>query len=150
MSLHESLDLAGSDLAVIAGQRQHLVTRGLDGTRFVHIDVGRLSTQHAFVAGQQGINDGSIGLRTAHQELDGSLRLAASLANQVLGTGRIVITTISGCLLQIGFHQAAHHFGVRAFHIVGIKMYHGSDVFSKSGAKLRFISARGSTTGIFL
>ena len=131
-------------------QGEHLVARSLDGTRFVHVDVGRLGRQHAFVTGQQGVDDGSVGLRAAHQELHGCLRLSASLAYQVLGTGRIVVATISGRLLQIGFQQAAHHFGMCALHIVGIKMYHVSDVFSNSGAKLRFISARGSTAGIFL
>ena len=114
--------LLSTKLSFMLRQCQYLMSGSFDGSCLVHIDVRCFCSQYTFVAGKQPVDDSCIGLRTPNQEIYSRFGLSACLAYQFTGMACIIIVSISGCLFQISFHQAAHHFRMCPFHIVCIKM----------------------------
>ena len=106
------------------GQGEDLVAGGLDCPGLVDVDVGGFGRQHPFVTAQQSVDDGGVGLGAAHQEVNlGSGGLALP-ADEFPGLGRVGVAAITGSLFEIGLDEAAHHLGMRACHVVAIKMEH--------------------------
>ena len=125
----EAFDVAGPNLAVVLGQGEDLVSGGLDCPGLVDVDVGRFGGQHPFVAAQQSVDDGGVGLGAARQEVDlGSGGLALP-ADELPGMGRVGVAAVTGSLFEVGLDEAAHHFGMRALHVVAVEMEHLSGLF---------------------
>ena len=117
-------DLVGPHLALVFGQREHLVSRRLDGPRLVDVDVSRRCGQHPFVPAQQAVDDRGVGLGAAHQQIDLGLGRSARLADELAGMGRMGVASVSGALFEVGLDQAAHHLGMGSLHVVAIEMKH--------------------------
>lgn len=109
-------------LALVAGQHEDLVPRGFDRPGLVDVDMPRIGRQHPFVTPQQSVDDRGVGLGAADQEVHLGLRNSAGLADEFPGVFRMGIAAVPRTLLEIGLGEAAHHFGMRPFHVVAVEM----------------------------
>ena len=109
----------------MAGKNEDLMAAVLDGSTFVHVDVCRLGSHHSLVTSQEGIDDRSIGLRPTHKKLHQGIWCLASLTNEFLSLGTIVVGTIAYGVFKIGLDKALHHFGMCTCSIVGSEIQHG-------------------------
>ena len=73
---------------------------------------------------QQMSNDGSIGLRTAYEEVHLQIGISARLLYALARRFAIVVFAVTNGLLHVGLQEALHHFRVRAFVIVALELYH--------------------------
>ena len=100
------------------------MARGLHGTGFVDIDVGRIRPDHALMGPQGGINDRQIGLGTAYKKMDGQRTVLTERTNPIGGTAAVVIRSVAGSLLHIGFYKRLQYLRVTAFGVVIVKINH--------------------------
>ena len=75
------IELVRIDLAVMVGERQHLVAGEFDGARLMHVHVAGVCRDHAGVLRCDGVDNGLIGLRATYQEEDLSVGAGACFAN---------------------------------------------------------------------
>ena len=111
-------------LALVSGNREHLVPRVFHGTRLVDADVARLGRHHTLVVAQHGRNHGRIGLRAAHQEEYFRLRRIARRADLLFGAFAIMIHAVARQLFKVGRGQARKNLRMRPFRIVASKRNH--------------------------
>ena len=71
---------------------------------------------------QQSVDDRGVGLGAADQKVHLGLRGSAGLADELPGVFRMEVAAVPRTLLEIGFGEAAHHFGMRPFHVVAVEM----------------------------
>ena len=117
-------NLLCGDFPVLSRQPEDLVARGLHGTGFVDIDVGRIRPNHALMGPQGGIDDRQIGLSTANQEMNVQIAVFAKGTYPLGGTAAVVIRSIAGSLLHIGFYKRLQYLRVTAFGVVIVKINH--------------------------
>ena len=124
VGLHQRPDLGGSDLAILRGQGQDLVTGRLHRAGFVDMDVAGICTDRGLMGPEGGIDDRQIGLGTAHQKMNIRIRRAAGLADQPGGVGAMAVGTVAGCLFHICSNELAENGLVAALAIVTGKINH--------------------------
>ena len=85
------------------------MTAKLDGTALMDIDVSRFNGQHTLITVQHGVDDGGIGLRTAHKEKDVSIRAVAGCADLLLGRCAVIIQAVSCGLFIVGLCEPTQY-----------------------------------------
>ena len=93
-------------------------------TGVVDIDVGRIRPNHALMGPQGGIDDRQIGLSTANQEMNVQIAVFAKGTYPLGGTAAVVIRSVAGSLLHIGFYKRLQYLRVTAFGVVIVKINH--------------------------
>ena len=98
MDSAELLHLLRSDLAVLGGEGEHLVSGGLDGPGLMDVDVSGLGAQGPLIGAQGGGDHRLIGLGPAHQKLHLGLGGGAGCPDQVPGPLAVAVHGIAGGL----------------------------------------------------
>ena len=94
------------EFASFGGNYQNLMSVGLNGTRFVHVNMCRFCGNDTFTSQQEGVDDGLVCLRSAYQEEDVGLGATNGLSYLLLGTCRVWVGTIAGGLVVVFRYQA--------------------------------------------
>ena len=124
MALTELGDLVGGQLAVLAGDSEHLVTCGLYRSGLMDVDVAGLRGNYALMRAQRCADHGEIGLRAAHQEVDAGLRRPAGLPDEFPGLAAELILPIAHGLCQIGGAELFQNPGMRSLGVIAVKVDH--------------------------
>lgn len=133
--------LGGGDFSIRGREREHLVACGFDGARLVDVNMSRGGAQHALMRAEQGGNDGGVGLRAAHEEVDGGVRCLTELPYG-RGSGLAVgVVPVAGRLLQIRLAELFKNQGVASLRIIAFKMKHRSILRKKYSSARRRIAA---------
>ena len=130
------VELGGVDLAVMVGERQHLVPGGLDGAGLMHVDVPGGGGHRACIGGGDGVDDGLVGLGAADQEAHIRIRRAAGLADAGLGGFADGVGAVAGELRGVRGFQTFEDAGVGAAAVVVLKGQHGRFLPHGEGAIL--------------
>ena len=125
VSLHRLTHLCGGDFAVLRRKGQHLVARGLHSARLMDVDVSALGAQRPLMGPQSGGNDGHVGLGAPHQKVDSHVLPAAQSPDFRGGLSAILVLSIAGGLVKIGFRQRFQHLGMAAFGVIIVEIQHG-------------------------
>ena len=92
----------GSHLTVVLGQGDDFVAAGLNGPRLMYVDVAGIYGYDALVARQHTINNGGIGLRAAHEEIDVGIGALAGLSDFLAGLVAPDVGAVGGTLHLVG------------------------------------------------
>lgn len=106
------------ELAVVAGDREHLASGGFDGPRLVDVDVAVVGAQDARIGRGDRIEDVLVGLGAPDQEPYVRVGCTAGLANPVFRARAVVVRTVAGQLLHVGFREASQNGRVSAFAVI--------------------------------
>ena len=72
------------------------MTAELDGPGFMDVDMAAFCGENPLIGGKQGVDDRGIGLGSADQKIDGSIRTGAGCADSVPGALRKFIRPVAG------------------------------------------------------
>ena len=114
----------GIHLALVRGQREHLVPARLHGPGLVHVDVGGVDRQNPLFARDDAVENRRVGLGAARQKEGLALGQAAGRKDLFLRPRREFVSAVARRLHEVGFSQTAHHLGVGAAHVIGVKVKH--------------------------
>ena len=97
------------------------------------MDVAGLGADRALVGTECRVDEGQVGLGSAHQEVDIHILPAALGLDVPGGVHAVVVGAIAGGLLQIGLHHALQDALMAALGVIACKVYHfltSSDISS--------------------
>ena len=117
-------DLVTGNLAVHAGNRQHLVAGGLNRAGLVAGDVSVVRRQHALVRLENRRDGDKVGLGAAYQKMHVGVLPAAGAANLCPRAVAVVVGAVAGQLLHVGLHHSFQNLRVSALQIIAVKVNH--------------------------
>ena len=100
------------------GQREHFMSAEFDGTGLMDCDVTGLRTENALIGAEKCVDDGSVCLGSAHEEIDSRIWSTAGFADLIPGRFRELVETIPGSLHHICGEQLIHDSRMGAFHVI--------------------------------
>ena len=124
MAFAEFPDASGGQLAAAVGQRQHLVTSGLDSAAFVDGDMSCVGADNALMGSESRCDQRQIGLGSSRDEVDVSLRRLTELFQQPGGSVAVGILSVAAGLLHISLLEHLQNVGMRSLGVVAVKVYH--------------------------
>ena len=68
VTVKSDADILSGQLAVLMGQRQHFVSAGFNGSRFMDTDMPCFCCNHSLIGVQNSIDNSRIGLGATHEE----------------------------------------------------------------------------------
>ena len=101
----------GREFATLGGDYQYLVSVGFYGTGFVHVDVGRFSSNDTFASEEQGIDYSLVCLCASDEEEYFSLGHAYGLAYPCLCALGVWVGTVSRGLYVVLRYKAREYLG---------------------------------------
>ena len=105
----------------LMGKCKHLVSRILDRSRFMSVDMSGPDRNNPFVTLEHAVDHDLIRLCPAYQEVNLRLGTSARRADLVLCPVTVAVNTITGLLLPVRLYQALHDLLMRPFRIITFK-----------------------------
>ena len=117
----EVLQVVGTQFPVVRWQDDDFVPTGLDGSRLVYVDMSAVDGDDTLVARQDAIDDGSICLSTAYEEVDVGIGALTCLAYFLTRRLTPLVEAIRLTLLIVALYEAAQHVRVGTVIIVALE-----------------------------
>ena len=89
-----------------------------DGTGLMDRDVTGLRTENTLVGAEKSVDDGSVCLGSAHEEIDSRIWSTAGFADLIPGRFGELVETVPGSLHHICGEQLIHDSRMGAFHVI--------------------------------
>ena len=100
------------------------MTRSLNCSRFVHVDMSRFNAYHTVVPSGDKVYHRGIGLCAAYKKYNVATAVfkTAGLENKLFGALRILVAPVTGSLFHICLNETGKHFGMTTPHIITVEM----------------------------
>ena len=116
--------LVCGDLALLAGHGDDLVSRRLDRSRLVDVDMAALGGDHALVGAQRGGYDREVGLCAADEEMYVGVGHAAELPYVTAGRLAVRVLAVTRRLFHVCGGEPLQYKGVGPLAVVAFKTDH--------------------------